>query len=83
MVREETGHPPPRQPRWKGKAERGTAAFRSEDAAIHQGGGHSPRASFACLEERGDVEVHGVGDCLSPRTAEEAVLDGLKVGSAL
>ena len=35
------------------------------------------------LEARGDLEVHAVGDCLSPRTAEEAVLDGLRVGSAL
>ncbi|WP_119460130.1 FAD-dependent oxidoreductase [Rhodospirillaceae bacterium SYSU D60014] len=30
-----------------------------------------------------DGEVRLVGDCLSPRTAEEAVLEGLKVGSAL
>jgi len=29
------------------------------------------------------VEVHGVGDCLAPRTVEEAVLEGLKVGTAL
>ena len=28
-------------------------------------------------------EVHMVGDCATPRTAEEAVLDGLKVGSAI
>ena len=28
-------------------------------------------------------EVHLIGDCLSPRTAEEAVLEGLKVASAL
>jgi NADPH-dependent 2,4-dienoyl-CoA reductase/sulfur reductase-like enzyme len=35
------------------------------------------------LECREDLEVHAVGDCLSPRTAEEAVLDGLTVGSAL
>ncbi len=28
-------------------------------------------------------EVHMVGDCATPRTAEEAVLDGLKVGSAV
>jgi 2,4-dienoyl-CoA reductase-like NADH-dependent reductase (Old Yellow Enzyme family)/thioredoxin reductase len=35
------------------------------------------------LEARGDVEVHGVGDCVSPRTAEEAVLDGLRIASAL
>jgi len=29
------------------------------------------------------LEIHAVGDCLSPRTAEEAVLEGLKVGSIL
>jgi NADPH-dependent 2,4-dienoyl-CoA reductase/sulfur reductase-like enzyme len=29
------------------------------------------------------VELHQIGDCLSPRTAEEAVLDGLRVASAL
>ncbi len=28
-------------------------------------------------------EVHGVGDCLAPRSAEEAVFEGLKVGCAL
>ena len=29
------------------------------------------------------VELHAIGDALSPRTAEEAVLEGLKVASAL
>ena len=29
------------------------------------------------------VDLHMVGDCLSPRTAEEAVFEGLKVGAAL
>ena len=28
-------------------------------------------------------ELHMIGDCLTPRTAEEAVLEGLKVGVAL
>ena len=28
-------------------------------------------------------EVHLIGDCLAPRTAEEAVLEGLKVGDAI
>jgi pyruvate/2-oxoglutarate dehydrogenase complex dihydrolipoamide dehydrogenase (E3) component len=28
-------------------------------------------------------EVHAVGDCLAPRTVEEAVLEGLKVASAI
>ncbi len=30
-----------------------------------------------------DGEVHLIGDCLAPRTAEEAVLEGLKVASAI
>ncbi len=29
------------------------------------------------------AELHLVGDCATPRTAEEAVLDGLKIGTAL
>jgi hypothetical protein len=28
-------------------------------------------------------EVHAIGDCLAPRTVEEAVLEGLVVASAL
>lgn len=28
-------------------------------------------------------EVHAIGDCLAPRTVEEAILEGLKVASAL
>ena len=28
-------------------------------------------------------EVHAIGDCLAPRTVEEAVLEGLQVASAL
>jgi NADPH-dependent 2,4-dienoyl-CoA reductase/sulfur reductase-like enzyme len=31
----------------------------------------------------GRIEVHGVGDCLSPRTVEEAVLEGLRVGTTI
>jgi pyruvate/2-oxoglutarate dehydrogenase complex dihydrolipoamide dehydrogenase (E3) component len=55
-----------------------------EAAALVLATGHDPvDALLRELEERGEIEVHGVGDCLSPRTAEEAVLDGLKVGSAL
>ena len=30
------------------------------------------------LQQRPDLEVIGVGDCMAPRTAEEAVLEGLK-----
>ena len=35
-----------------------------------------------CLTERG-IAHHLIGDCLSPRTAEEAVYDGLKAGMAV
>ena len=28
-------------------------------------------------------EVHAIGDCLAPRTVEEAVLEGLRAASAL
>ena len=54
--------------------------------------GHVPDASLAdALAGRGDitsaagrpVEVHAIGDCLSPRTVEEAVLEGLRVGAAV
>lgn len=42
------------------------------------------RAVAELLDDlEGLVEVHGLGDCLAPRTLEEAVLEGLKVGSAL
>jgi hypothetical protein len=29
------------------------------------------------------IETHQIGDCLTPRTAEEAVLEGLRIGSKL
>ena len=29
------------------------------------------------------MEVHGIGDCLAPRTVEEAVLEGLRVATAV
>ena len=35
------------------------------------------------LGAQSDIETHLIGDCLSPRTAEEAVLEGLKVGALL
>jgi hypothetical protein len=40
----------------------------------------------AALEDELDGwagEVHVIGDCATPRTAEEAVLEGLKVASAV
>jgi len=35
------------------------------------------------LDALDDVEVHAIGDCVSPRTVEEAVLEGLEVAAAL
>jgi NADPH-dependent 2,4-dienoyl-CoA reductase/sulfur reductase-like enzyme len=35
------------------------------------------------LEGRTDINVVGVGDCVAPRTAEEAVFDGLKAAVAI
>ena len=43
---------------------------RSDDSLLHK------------LQATG-LDVRGVGDCLSPRTVEEAVLEGLRVGSSL
>jgi 2,4-dienoyl-CoA reductase-like NADH-dependent reductase (Old Yellow Enzyme family) len=35
------------------------------------------------LEDADGVEVHGIGDCLAPRTVEEAVLEGLRIASLI
>lgn len=48
--------------------------------------GHDPVDSLLVeLETHGtfDGEVHAIGDCLAPRTVEEAVLEGLKVAAEL
>ena len=45
--------------------------------------GHNSVTTLAEALEGWGGEVHLVGDCLAPRTAEEAVLEGLKVGAAL
>ena len=48
--------------------------------------GHHPVDSLLVeLETHGtfDGEVHAIGDCLAPRTVEEAVLEGLKVAAEL
>ncbi len=44
-------------------------------------GHHSVDGLLRELEGRTDLEVHAVGDCVAPRTVEEAVLEGLRVGS--
>ncbi|MCB2254186.1 FAD-dependent oxidoreductase [Pseudomonas chlororaphis] len=40
--------------------------------------GHQPLDSLGA-ELQGQVEFHRIGDCLAPRTAEEAIYEGLKV----
>jgi hypothetical protein len=44
--------------------------------------GHQPNDTLA-TELAGLVEVRRIGDCLAPRTAEEAIHDGLTVAWAL
>lgn len=45
--------------------------------------GHEPVSELlTSLQDRG-VNVTGVGDCLAPRTVEEAVLEGLTAGSTV
>ena len=45
--------------------------------------GHIPDTDLAEDLADATVPVHVIGDCLAPRTAEEAVLEGLKVASLL
>ena len=45
--------------------------------------GHTPEMGLLEELEECDATVIGIGDCLAPRTAEEAVLEGLKAGWAL
>ena len=52
------------------------------DTLVLSMGHQADEALFAELEGWSG-EVHRIGDCLAPRTAEEAVLEGLKIGAAL
>jgi hypothetical protein len=45
--------------------------------------GHVPDTELAEALEATGLPVHPIGDCLAPRTAEEAVLEGLRVASTL
>jgi len=45
--------------------------------------GHEPVDDLSAALSECTPEVHMIGDCLSPRTAEEAVYEGLKIGSAI
>jgi 2,4-dienoyl-CoA reductase-like NADH-dependent reductase (Old Yellow Enzyme family) len=45
--------------------------------------GHEPVDDLRAMLAQQVPEVHFIGDCLAPRTAEEAVYEGLKVGAAI
>ena len=45
--------------------------------------GHTPASTLEEELAGYDGEIYVIGDCLAPRTAEEAVLDGLVVGTKL
>ena len=45
--------------------------------------GHQARLELHEALEGKVPELHAIGDCLSPRTAEEAVLEGLKVAAVI
>ena len=45
--------------------------------------GHTPANTVEEMVRRMGLEHHLVGDCIAPRTAEEAVLEGLKAGRAV
>ncbi len=64
----------------------GDAVIVEDVAALVLAQGHDPvDGLLTALEAPGafDGEVHGIGDCLAPRTVEEAVLEGLRVASAI
>ena len=45
--------------------------------------GHLPVDALLTELADDDLELVGIGDCLAPRSVEEAVLEGLVVGSAI
>jgi 2,4-dienoyl-CoA reductase-like NADH-dependent reductase (Old Yellow Enzyme family) len=52
-------------------------------AALVLAQGHDPDAALLDALEGYAGEVHGIGDCLAPRTVEEAVLEGLRVATEI
>ena len=56
--------------------------FEDVDTLVLSYGNRSEDHLLRALRDAG-LEVHGVGDCLSPRTFEEAVLEGLRIGSSV
>jgi len=58
-----------------------TMEFESDTLVVVYG--HQSEMDLSIGLEGYDGDVHVIGDALSPRTAEEAVLEGLKIGSAI
>ena len=50
-------------------------------AALVLSQGHDPVTELVDSLVDYPGEVHAIGDCLSPRTVEEAILEGLKVAA--
>jgi len=61
----------------------GDAVVVEDVAALVLALGHEPVDDLLTALEDYDGEVHGIGDCLAPRTVEEAVLEGLRVASEI
>lgn len=64
----------------------GDAVVVEDVATLVLAQGHEPvDGLLLALDTPGafDGEVHGIGDCLAPRTVEEAVLEGLRVASKI
>ena len=56
--------------------------FEDTETLVLAYGHQGELALYEALEGKLEA-VHAIGDCLSPRTAEEAVLEGLKVGAVI
>ncbi|MEX3950997.1 hypothetical protein AB4Y40_24980 [Paraburkholderia sp. EG287B] len=52
--------------------------FEGVDTLVRCHGHHPESGLEAALQPL--VELHVIGDCMAPRTAEEAVYEGLKAG---
>ncbi len=73
------GHVPP----FVGIRRRRAHHLRREVDTLVLAQGHEPVDTLADGLAGLDVEVHIAGDCLGPRTAGEAVFEGLKVATSL
>ena len=61
----------------------GDAVIVEDVAALVLAQGHEPVDDLLAPIDGFGGEVRAVGDCLAPRTVEEAVLEGLRVGTAI